>query len=275
MIQEIWILEKHAGRCIFNSVLLHTESMIDPDLITTVLNVLYHISIELSGKGIETIDMAGFRWFFVTKNDLIFISCCDKDEKLNIIREKTKIIKNEFFNEFPDLNVEDFFRNWDGNITNFEKFEINLSSLFSDWTKAEEITDHASIMDLLEVHQQIFKLLQSDEIAPQNNRSKGYLSTNLKKVLNKYQFLREKCQFRDYRLEIMDKIDIRKDHLENLELREMLSELCICYVNALKNINGPDKFYFFFRETIVPYMKKDWERINKLDLLRSFYEYFF
>lgn len=273
MIQEIWILEKHAGRCIFNSV--YTKSLIDPDLITTVLNVLYHISIELSGKGIETVDMAGFRWFFVTEDELIFISCCDRSEKASVIRDKTIIIKNEFFETFPDMKEEHYFKKWDGNISEYEDFEKNLSSLFSDWSKAEEVTDHASVLDLLEVYQQIFKLLHADELAPQNARSKGYLSKNVKKVLNKYPFLKEKCHFRNYRLEVMENIDVHKDHLENIDLHGILEELCSTYVSALKNINGPDKFYKFFREIIVPYIKKDWQRINKLDLLRTFYECFF
>lgn len=273
MIQEIWILERDAGRCIFNSV--YTKSMIDPDLITTVLNVLYHISIELSGKGIETVDMAGLRWYFVTEEDLIFISCCDRNDKASVIREKTIIIKNEFFDKFPDLKKVGFFKEWDGNISTYEDFQKNLSELFSDWSKAEEVTDHASILDLLEVHQQIFKLLKSDELAPKNNRSKAYLTKNVKDVLNKYPFLKEKCHFKNYRLEVMDKIDIRKDHVEDINMRGMLEELCSIYVAALKNINGPDKFYKFFREIIVPYIKKDWQRINDLDLLRGFYECFF
>ena len=272
MIEEIWILEKNAGRCIFNRPF--SKSMIDPDLITTVLNVLYHISIELSGKGIENIEMAGFRWYFVTEKNLIFIIMAHKNANLSTLKKKSNIIKNEFFSKFKELKKKNYFKKWNGNVSGFDAFHENIDALLSDWDKAEEVTDHATMMDLLEVYQHIFKLLQLKELAPSNAQSKKYLKKRISEILDKHPFLKEKVDFNENRIEIMERIDMQKDHLENLNVKDMLFDLCQGYVSALKRIHGTDKFYSLTRESMLSYCRKDWDRLSNLKLLKTMFDIF-
>ena len=276
LIKEIWILEKHAGRCVFNGAQTKAGKLVDPDLISTVLNVLYHISIELSGKGIETVVMAGFRWFFVTEGELIFISMADMDTSLKVLKEKTIIIKNEFFLKNAEISkTNDFFKLWDGKVSDFDVFNRNLKSLFSDWSKAEVVTDHATSLDLLEVYQQLFKLHQVPDIAPKNAQSRKYLKKTLTEAIDKHPYLKDKVTFEENKIEILEKFDKYKSDLECIDLQDMLYDLCKSYIHALKRINGPDIFFQFMRKNVIDYFGKDWERIEKLKLLRSFFEIFF
>jgi len=276
MIKEIWILEKHAGRCIFNGAQKSDKRLVDPDLISTVLNVLYHISIELSGKGIESVVMAGFRWFFVMEDELIFISMADKDTSLITLKDKTVIIKNEFLLKYANISKEkEYFKHWDGKVSDFDKFTRNLKSLFSDWSKAEVVTDHATSLDLLEVYQQVFKLHQVPDIAPKNAQSKKYLKKALTKVINKHPYLKEHVTFDESRIEILEKFEAKKTEMECLDLNDMMYDLCKTYIHALKRINGPDNFFKYMRKKVITYFGKDWERIEKLKLFKPFFEIFF
>ncbi|MHA1143622.1 MAG: hypothetical protein ACTSRW_02725 [Candidatus Helarchaeota archaeon] len=270
MIQSLWVVEAKSARSIFNKSYL--EEAIDPDLLSSFLTALHQISMTLSrkkGVGIENIDMAGFRWVYEVKNDLIFIIVANKKDDSRILKKQINIIVDLFYDEFKFLNKKDFFKKWNGRRDKFNSFEPILNHLMDQWYSAEKITHSARLLDLLDVYQQVFDAYKA-HLAKNNERE--FVYDKLKALIKKLAPCFEQVTFRKKMIDLLE-IDVITESIDEIELRLGLKKLFEEYVACWDKVLTKKELEPIHKK-IQRYIKDDWDRIEHLNLSKFFLTHF-
>ncbi|MHA1784965.1 MAG: hypothetical protein ACTSVY_05535 [Candidatus Helarchaeota archaeon] len=264
MIKELWILEKMGGRCIFTKSYSDLET--DPDLLSSFLSALYTFSEEVSGesgKGIESIEMGGFKWVYIEVKNLLFICAATKSDATDMIKAKINTIKNKFIEMHPDVDQDDFHDKFDGNVSQFEDFEAPLIELTEDWKKVDKVTSAAELMDIIEVFQQLFHFLSKTA-----HSIKGRENFLDKKMLLLKEVLPQSLSdatYGEFGWDLLG-INVFKHDIDEKEFREGLYKILRFYCEVLLEVFGKEIYLKIASNLIFPYIKKDWERIKKLRL---------
>ncbi|MHC1590976.1 MAG: hypothetical protein ACXQS8_02750 [Candidatus Helarchaeales archaeon] len=280
MIQEVWILDLKSGRNIFHRC--YGEEISDPDLLTSFLTAFYRFAEELSERpdfvdkiieinAIESIEMGGLKWIYNKDVNLLYIAAAEMDDSTHEIRAQLEVIRKSFNDAYDFVLDPTFPDTWNGNTSQFEKFAEKIDELHEDWKKALRITKAAELMDLIEVYQQILHLLSKvshaikkgkEEILDQKMRM-------LKELLPK-SFKDVKYTERGWDLL---GLNVLQQELDETELRGGLSQIFRFYVDLMKDI-FKDDMKEIISKLIFPYMRKDWDRIRKLNLDKELIENF-
>lgn len=263
MIYSLWVVERYGSRNVFNKS--YQEEDIDPDLLSSFLTALHQIAQTLSGKkGIENIDMGGSRWVYDVHDELIFIIAASKNEDARILKKQIHIIRDLFSGEFKEITKKDYFKNWSGRRDKFLDFTSILDNLMDQWYSAEKVTSSARMLDLLEVYQQIFDTFKERST---EKVGKEFVFEKLQSVTDEFPDFFKEIYTKD-KINLLS-IDVVKQNIGEIELRLGLRQLFEAYLDAWKNVlSAPD--LDGVHEKIRKYIKKDWDRIEKLKLSKIF-----
>ena len=276
-IQELWILEKQGGRCIFNKS--YSTLTTDADLLSSFLSALYSISEELSsdnsegpGGGIESIEMGGLKWVYIEVKNLLIICAAQKSDETEIIRAKVNTIKNKFVEMYPQTDEDGFCDSFDGNVSRFDDFEGPLIELTEDWKKVAKVTSAAELMDLIEVYQQVFHLLAKTT----HSISKGkdeFLDKKMVKLKEVLPPSLSNIKYTNFGWDLLG-INVFQQDVSESEIREGLFNILRFYCDLLIEVFKGDLFLKIISKLIFPYLKKDWDRIQKIKLDKEFIHLF-
>ncbi len=275
-INEIWVLEKLGGRCIFNKS--YSSLTTDADLLSSFLSALYSISEELSEDsggskgGIESIEMGGLKWVYTEVPNLLIICASTKNDETEIIRAKVNTIRAKFIEMFPETASENFCDTFDGNVSRFDEFEGPLIELTEDWKKVDKVTSAAVLMDIIEVYQQIFHLLAKTTTSISKGKEE-FLDQRMVKLKEMLPPSLENIDYTEFGWDLLS-INVFNQDIKESEIRQGLFSILRFYCDLLIDVFKGDLFLKIISRLIFPYLKKDWDRIQKIKLDKEFIHLF-
>ena len=107
-------------------------------LISGLLSTMNIFSeVELEGKGVESIDMAGLRWVYLkdVMNNLLLVAADSKSANSDLMSARLDVIKKMFVKTF-DIDAH-FWAKGPIEIGQFEKFSITVQMVYDQWQVAE------------------------------------------------------------------------------------------------------------------------------------------
>ncbi|NHI91697.1 MAG: hypothetical protein EAX96_04275 [Candidatus Lokiarchaeota archaeon] len=207
--------------------------------------------------------MGGLKWVYTELKNLLFISAADKKDATEIIRAQINTIKNKFIEEYPIVDDDNFCKDFDGNVSQFDDFEASLIELTEDWKKVDKVTSAAELMDMIEVFQQLFHLLS--KTAPSIRGREKFLDQKmilLKEVLPPSM---QNARYSEYGWDLLG-INVFEQDIKEAELRDGFYKILRFYCEILQEVFGKELFLNIVSNIIFPYIRKDWDRIIKLKL---------
>ncbi|MFX1521343.1 MAG: hypothetical protein ACFFCD_15645, partial [Promethearchaeota archaeon] len=270
------------GRPVFNEKFGSIETQ--EVLLSGFLSAIYSFAeSELSGMGIESMEIGEYILVYCFSHDLLFVMAADKETEDSLLALKTQVnyIKNSFLDEFPFVvkGGKDFWMNWDGNREIFSKFHVTLEDLIKSWTDVKVATSVAEKMDILEVYQQVFSrisrisfpLLKRGAIKKQLSQKLNTAIKHHRHVLN----IDELSAIYDSKEKFLDVLSVNVFNPDlNVEtVKATLHDLCFATLDVLREYLGIKKFNEEFHKHIQTYLKQDWNRIRDLGLDKAFISY--
>ncbi|MFX1294192.1 MAG: hypothetical protein ACFFD2_04960 [Promethearchaeota archaeon] len=262
MIRDIWIVEKKAGRCLFNKS--YGDLDIDPDLLSSFLAGLNTFSeSELRDTGIESIEMGHMKWVYINwENRLLLVAAGEKNSDSLVLHHQLDIICKDFLNFFSI--DRDFFENFDGNVSIFPLFEPILDELINDWKKESKVVKIAKMMNLIGVYQQILhtfaKVLHT--IKPEG---KDELSLKMNKIKNKLPSLFQNISYGNKGWNLLP-VDVTTQECNENLLHDGLKYILKSFIFEMKAIFKEKLFFEIAKKLIYPKLLSDWVRIRELKI---------
>ncbi|MHA1887610.1 MAG: hypothetical protein ACTSX0_06265, partial [Promethearchaeota archaeon] len=155
-IKYLWVIEKESSKSLFFHARAD-EQVLDGMLLSGLLSALNSFSeAELGDTGIESIEMGGLRWVYLSNksSNLMLVAVAEKLTRASLIKARLKVIHDMFMQKFQINN--EFWRNWDYDISKFRQFSEILETLYRQWTEADQIMNVGMLFDLMGIFQQIF-----------------------------------------------------------------------------------------------------------------------
>ncbi|MHA1675215.1 MAG: hypothetical protein ACTSYI_16515 [Promethearchaeota archaeon] len=152
----LWIIEKGSSKSMFYHEFA-TDHPLDGILLSGLLSAMNSFSEgELGESGIESVDMGGLRWVYLSNKDTNLMLVAAGEKKCNgaLIKARLQVIHDIFAREFQ-IDLE-FWDSWNFEISQFYGFSKIVETLQQQWSKADQMMNVGAIFDMMGVFQQIF-----------------------------------------------------------------------------------------------------------------------
>lgn len=127
VLQDIWILSE-AGVVIFKRVF---DEKLDAQLFGALMSALNSFAEELSKGGLSNFDLSDKRFTILKKHNFLFVANSSKKVKQKKVEQELKVIVDKFFKTYS----KDVLESWEGDISIFEEFEIQIESSLEETVK--------------------------------------------------------------------------------------------------------------------------------------------
>ncbi len=280
MIQNVWILEKETGRPVFHKSFGSIKAQ--DVLLSGFLSAVYSFAeSEISGLGIESMEMGEYVLVYCFSHNLLFVAAANKEDKASNLKMQVDYIKTSFLQEFPFVvkGGKEFWLNWNGEQGIFRKFNDILEDLITSWTDVKISTSIAEKMDILEVFQQLFSRIAKMTFPLfKKGKIKQKLQEQLEDTIEYHKHIlnvEELSQIFDIKETFLDilSVNVFNPELSAETVKATIHDLCKSTLVVLKEHLGSKKFSEEFKKNIHPYLKQDWSRIRDLGLDKFFIEY--
>jgi hypothetical protein len=250
MLKEVWIVDKQTGTILLQRS--YRDVMISPSLVSGFLQAIYglyqYAESELasteSGKGLESLNMAGMRWLYVEKKGLIFIAATDAQTEIQLLRDQLGMIAETFITKFGSpfdalytTGVETWIQ------SDFNPFIPELDAIISQWEQMKDVEKSAKMMDFLDVVQNI---MQRFQYFPGFNQlvEGGQLD-----------ILGEAFSEGNWDMSFLSSLDEE-------EIRRKIEGILFAIMDYFKSNLG-DQLSYYISQYFLPYFKSDWARIKE------------
>ncbi|MFX1238184.1 MAG: hypothetical protein ACFE8P_10745 [Promethearchaeota archaeon] len=252
----------------------YKEFSINEDLVSGLLTALNQFTEVEFKQGIESIEMGGLRWVYLSekKSSLLFIAADDKAVSSDLISARLNVIKQAFIEEYV-RDEEYWAKNWIGNTDIFEPFKQVIDEYYTQWKQAEKVMDVAEFFDLLGIFQQILNLLQ--------NMIEGHLTLVKRDVIySKIETMFENYANNEYvqSNEELKKISFnRNSGINIISINPMNCDMAVVekqIVNLVKrvtdlikeHVDDTSRVNYYIQEKIFDYLLNNFSLIKELDL---------
>ncbi len=133
---------------------------VNEDLVSGLLTALNQFTIVEFKQGIDSIEMGGLRWVYISDKDtnLLFIAADAKEVSGDILRSRLDVIRHTFIQQYAN-DKNRWKGKWAGNVEIYQPFEQVIDEYYTQWKQAERITTVAEFFDILGIFQQILNLV--------------------------------------------------------------------------------------------------------------------
>jgi len=157
---NVWIMDGSSGVTLLYKPYINFS--IDEDLVSGLLTALNQFTIVEFKQGIESIEMGGLRWVYLSDkmSNLLFIAADNKDVTSYLIKARLDIIRQTFIEEYVK-NEEYWKAHWFGSTEFFIPFKDVIAEYYTQWKQAEKVKGVAEFFDILGIFQNLLNLLQN------------------------------------------------------------------------------------------------------------------
>lgn len=271
---HLWVLNKASSATLYYRN--YTNNNIDPDLVSGLLGAFNNFSeVELSGIGIESINMGGLQWVYLNNDELnMLVVAAERKGSGNadLMRARLEVIMNAFISKFH-LTPESFASNGASYVKDFQDFDQDLDDLQDQWSIAETVTNAGELFDMLGVFQQILNFLHT--LAKRCETSKGIAITReLKSFSARLDLLFDMDQYPEFKkihfddvlgwnVITLDPARLRKDILK----KGLFAIITHVKATLVKNF-GNTWMLEAMSSDIFPYIFSSWDLLEILDLAK-------
>ena len=155
---NIWVMESDSGITLVYKP--YMDFPVNEDLVSGLLTALNQFTLVEFKQGIESIEMGGLRWVYISDKDtnLLFIAADAKDVTAETLRARLDVIRHTFIQQYAHEGNR-WGSKWAGNVEIYKPFENVIDEYYTQWKQAERITTVAEFFDILGIYQQILNLV--------------------------------------------------------------------------------------------------------------------
>ncbi|TKJ21734.1 MAG: hypothetical protein CEE43_08575 [Promethearchaeota archaeon Loki_b32] len=269
---NIWVMESDSGITLVYKP--YMDFPINEDLVSGLLTALNQFTIVEFKQGIESIEMGGLRWVYISDKDtnLLFIGADSKDVTAETLRARLDVIRYTFIQQYAHKGNR-WGTKWAGNVEIYKPFENVIDEYYTQWKQAERITTVAEFFDILGIYQQILNLVI--------NVIEGDLSKEKREII----YVKIEQMFKHYSdLEIVKKnpelskitfgrrigfniINIDPMNCDMFIVEKQILGLIRRIVEILKEEEGYfPSLKYFIKENIFDYLMSNFNLLNDLNL---------
>ncbi|TFF91247.1 hypothetical protein EU545_04900 [Candidatus Thorarchaeota archaeon] len=270
----MWLIERGSGR---NLVARAYDGIdIDMDLIAPFLSATHTFIDKASNETLKTIDTENSRYVWEANEHLLFVMVISKAARIGHMRFMLEYALNEFINNFipQDTGVANILKEWHGDPTAFREFGLFLDELVAQYEETDECLLAGKSMDCLEVYNHIFREIMKIDMETRDKQNIARSIRNRIGPLNeKYEFL-EGVPIDGHGIEVLE-IDVAKGDISYRSLRNALEELLRITAEEVQERAGLNKYRHMVFEHLMPYVKRDIQRLQTYAILDDVVRYLF
>lgn len=231
------------------------------DLFSSFISAMWQFAEKEIGlkKGLKILRMGGYKWTYLSYNDLLFVIISDPSERDSWVKAQLEYIKVEFFKAYPELeeNANKILQNWDGDLSQWKPFEGTIDELLLSWEKIPKVAASVRMMDVLEVFQKLVMAIFPN-LSPWKKKEAIEYITELAK--------KEKLDIivTDIGVDLLSINPINSTYSKVKRVSKLIfGKLFDDYVES---INNYDKLIAQLHSNIYPIIKEEWKRIRTYGL---------
>lgn len=247
---------------------------VNEDLVSGLLTALNQFTIVEFKQGIDSIEMGGLRWVYISDKDtnLLFIAADSKDVSGDILRSRLDVIRHTFIQQYAkDKNR--WKGKWAGNVEIYQPFEGVIDDYYTQWKQAERITTVAEFFDILGIFQQILNLVINVIEGHLDDKKKHVIYTQIEEMFNMYSNLDvvkkspELSKITFERTIGFNVININPMNSDVYVVEKLILNLIRRIVEIVKNEEGYfTSLEYFIKENIFDYLLSNFSLLNDLNL---------
>jgi hypothetical protein len=269
----VWLIERGSGRNLVAKAYSDIVKL-DMDLIAPFLSATHTFIDKASNETLRTVDTETNRYVWEANDDLLFVMVVSKAARIGHMRFMLEYALNEFVKqEIPsDSDVATVLKNWHGAPTTFKKFGNFVNELVEQYELTDESLLAGKSMDCLEVYNHLFRGLMKVKTGKKKRndivkRVNGWLEP----MLNRYTFLAA-VPVDGAGIEVLE-IDVNTVPYQHL--RDSLEEVLRLLAKAVREIVTPKAYRDVIFDHIMPYAKRDIQRLQTYAILDDVVRYLF
>ncbi len=269
----VWVIERGSGRNLVSRAYSDAVKL-DMDLIAPFLSATHTFIDKASNETLRTIDTETNRYVWEANEHLLFVMVVTKAARIGHMRFMLEYALREFLNIHvtADSSLENILSNWHGSPTTFKKFGRFIDELVSQYEETDESLVAGKSMDCLEVYAHLFRSILAIKTSKPNKRKIiDRVLTLLEPLMDKYEFLKDVPINADG-IEVLS-IDVYTVGYQHL--RDTLEEILRVLAKATREISPPKAYRDVVFEEVMPYVKRDIQRLQTYAILDDVVRYLF
>jgi hypothetical protein len=269
----VWLIERGSGRNLVSRSYSDVVKL-DMDLIAPFLSATHTFIDKASNETLKTVDTETNRYVWEANEHLLFVMVVSKAARIGHMRFMLEYALNEFMNrEIPtNSNIETVLKNWLGSPDTFKKFGDFIDELVTQYEVTDESLLAGKSMDCLEVYSHLFRGIMKVKGGKKKktaivNRMKRWIEP----LLHRYPFLSQ-IPIDVAGIEVLE-IDV--NNVTYHHLRDSLEELLRLLGKAVREIASPKAYRDMIFDHVMPYVKRDIQRLQTYAILDDVIRYLF
>jgi hypothetical protein len=269
----VWVIERGSGRNIVSRAYSDVVKL-DMDLIAPFLSATHTFIDKASNETLKTIDTETNRYVWEANEYLLFVMVVSKAARLGHMRFMLEYALNEFMtNVVPsDTDVGSLLKDWHGNPKTFNNFGSFVDELVTQYEETDESLVAGKSMDCLEVYSHLFRgIMHVKTTKTKKTQIVSKMTGYVESLLHRYPFLKD-AQIDTAGIEVLQ-IDIYDASYQHL--RDSLEELLRLLGTVTKETVAPKEYRNMIFDEVMPYVKRDIQRLQTYAILDDVVRYLF
>jgi hypothetical protein len=269
----VWVIERGSGRNIVSRAYSDAVKL-DMDLIAPFLSATHTFIDKASNETLKTIDTETNRYVWEANDYLLFVMVVSKAARLGHMRFMLEYALEEFMTNVvpPDTDVANLLKDWHGNPTSFKNFGNFVDELVTQYEETDESLVAGKSMDCLEVYSHLFRgILRVKTSKAKKDQIVAKMTGYVEPLLHRYPFLKD-APIDTAGIEVLQ-IDVYVVTYQHL--RDSLEELLRLLGKVTKEIVTKKQYQDMVFDEVMPYVKRDIQRLQTYAILDDVVRYLF
>ena len=269
----VWLIERGSGRNLVAKAYSDVVKL-DMDLIAPFLSATHTFIDKASNETLRTVDTETNRYVWEANDHLLFVMVVSKAARIGHMRFMLEYALNEFVKQVVPSNsdVATILKDWHGSPNTFKQFGNFVNELVEQYEVTDESLLAGKSMDCLEVYNHLFRGIMKVKTSKKKRndivkRIKGWLEP----MMDRYPFL-STVPIDGAGIEVLE-IDVNVVPYQHL--RDSLEEVLRLLAKAVREIVTPKAYRDVIFDYVMPYAKRDIQRLQTYAILDDVVRYLF
>lgn len=269
----VWVIERGSGRNIVSKAYSDAVKL-DMDLIAPFLSATHTFIDKASNETLKTIDTETNRYVWEANDYLLFVMVVSKAARLGHMRFMLEYALEEFMTNVvpPGADVGRLLKDWHGTPMTFKDFGNFVDELVTQYEETDECLVAGKSMDCLEVYSHLFRgIMRLKTSRTKKDQIVAKMTGYVEPLLDRYPFLRA-APIDNAGIEVLQ-IDVYEVAYQHL--RDSLEELLRLLGKVTKEIATKKEYRDMVFDEVMPYVKRDIQRLQTYAILDDVVRYLF
>jgi hypothetical protein len=269
----VWVIERGSGRNLVSRAYSDAVKL-DMDLIAPFLSATHTFIDKASNETLRTIDTETNRYVWEANDKLLFVMVVTKAARIGHMRFMLEYALREFMNtQIPEgSSIDNVLNKWHGSPSAFKKFGGFIDELVAQYEETDESLVAGKSMDCLGIYSHLFRAILGIRTTKANKRKIiDRVIAQLEPLMDKHEFVR-KVPMDQNGIEVLS-IDVHSITYQNL--RDALEEILRVLAKASKEFSSTKAYHEMIFDRVMPYVKRDIQRLQTYAILDDVVRYLF